>query len=177
MPSPALDEVGRFASVGPAAEPAAQPVPPTNRVVLSPADVGPEFVVFPVEEPQEEANVDYEFQILVRPARFSTYIEPEGIVGVSSVAAFYPDPVQADQEFGETAADLARFGRNHVSPTIGDRALGAARWGRGPFDPADKVVIFRSGSVLGIVVVHTFDDPANLADTLPLAQVMAERAQ
>jgi hypothetical protein len=145
-------------------------------IVLSPADVGPDFVVASSGE-TVRFGVSARVQSLIRGGKQVHNIEPDGILSVRSFAQIAPESAAADQLYEQFSRGLLQSGIQEVPvPPIGDRARAAVAWGQGPFDPALRVVLFRLGAALGWVVVASYEAPEQMDEVVLLAQKMAARA-
>jgi hypothetical protein len=164
-------------SAAPVAAASGSPLAATaSDIVLSPADVGPDFVLASSGE-AVRFGVSARVQSLVRGGKHVHNIEPDGILYVRSFAQVAPDPGAADQLFDQFGKGLLESGIQEVAPPpIGDRARAAVAWGQGPFDPAVRVVVFRLGAALGWVVVGSYEAPEQIDEVVLLAQKMAARA-
>jgi hypothetical protein len=143
-------------------------------IVLSPSDVGPEFILAASSDRQMLAETT-RTHFIVRAARRS-YVEPDGLSGVSSFAVVAASAARAQDIYASQARDFRLGSQELPLPAIGDRALGVAQWSADPFGGGLKAILFRRGNVVGYIVAGTYEAPTHLDDLAPLAQLMAERA-
>jgi hypothetical protein len=166
--------IGRAPDLSPSvgAAPAAQVA---AGIVLSAADLGPEFVLVSSGE-TIRYGVGWRVQTFRRSAKHTYYIEPDGVFVVRSLALVAPDPGTAEQVFEAASKELLEGAEEVPLAPVGQRARAAVQWGEGPFSGAGKIVIFRVRAVVGYVIVGSYQAPTHLDDILPLAQTMAARA-
>ena len=166
--------LGRDVELSPSlgAAPAAQAA---AGIVLSAADLGPDFVLISSGE-TIRYGAGWRVQTFRRAGKHTYYIEPDGVFAVRSLALVAPDPGSAEQVFETASKELLEGAEEVPIPLVGQRARGAVGWGEGPFNSAGKVILFRVRAVLGYVIVASYEAPTHMEDILPLAQTMAARA-
>jgi hypothetical protein len=169
---PPVPKVGAEPSAEAAAAPAGRVA---AEIVLTPADLGPDFLIVSSGQRVIQGFSAYT-QNLVRGGH-GVYLAPEGIFGVRSVALVLPDAQSADRAFdavGQQAfADLVET----AVPPIGDRTRAGVAWGKGPFEAALRLVLFRAGNTVGFVAVSGYEAPSSLDDAARLAATMEGRAR
>jgi hypothetical protein len=144
-------------------------------VVLQPADVGPDFVLMSSGE-RTLYGAGWRAQNLVRAGRQVSYIEPDGVLFVRSLALAAQSPGEADQIFERAGQGLFDGTQEMPVPALGDRTRAAVEWGSDPFGIAGKIVMFRVRTVVGYVIVAGYEAPTEMDDIVPLARIMAGRA-
>jgi hypothetical protein len=166
--------IGRAADLSPSvgAAPAAQAA---AGIVLSAADLGPDFVLISSGE-TIRYGAGWRVQTFRRSGKHTYYIEPDGVFAVRSLALVAPDPGSAEQVFETAGKELLEGAEEVPIPLVGQRARGAVGWGEGPFNSAAKIVLFRVRAVVGYVIVASYEAPMDMEDILPLVQTMAARA-
>jgi len=156
-------------AVGPAARPPAE-------IVLTPADLGPDFVVASSGQTTILERGSFG-QSIRRGNLLASSLVPEGIVGVRTVALVLPDVPTSDRAFQDIATQILEGFQEAPLPALAERARGGIAWGQRPFEPASILVIFRTGTTVGFVATFAFDAPTSMDDTVRLAQIMIARAR
>ena len=144
-------------------------------VVLGPADLGPDWLVASSGE-KLQFGATFRAQTIVRAGRLITYVEPDGVLYVRSLAQVLPDIFSAEDLFNAAGKRLFEGTQEMKIPPIGERSRGGVEWGEGPYDPAARAILFRTRTVVGVVIVGGFDAPLDLDDVIPLARQMAAKA-
>jgi hypothetical protein len=144
-------------------------------IVLSAGDVGPSFVLAASSDRQllgETTRTQY----IVRAGRLSSYVEPDGLSGVSSFAVVATTASRAQDIFTSQARDFRSGSQELPLPPIGDNAVGVVQWSPDPIGGGLKSILIRRGNVVGYLVAGSYEAPTHLNDLIPLAELMAERA-
>jgi hypothetical protein len=144
-------------------------------IVLSPADLGPEYIVA-ASGVRTVLGYGWFSQTVVRGNPAAATLADSGIEGVQSQVGVMPDAALADNAYGGLVADLFRGAQEVPSSLETDRSRVGFVRGSGPFDIGMQVAIFRAGTVAGYVVVFGYDDPSGAGDAVRLARIMIARA-
>jgi hypothetical protein len=146
-----------------------------TQIVLQEADVAPAFVLVTRGDtrdgPYRLTRTSYR-----QAGRQAGEIEPSGLLGVTSLAWVGRNEAEARQSFDEAVAHFLNGTDEVACEPVGEAVRAGVQAGPGPFDPATKVLVFLSHNAVGIVIGGTFDAAADVADLVPLARLMAERA-
>jgi hypothetical protein len=147
-----------------------------ERVVLEPADLGPEFVA--VAQARElRRGEGWAARTLIRtsPTRVQ-HLEPAGVRYVRSFALVSPTPDDAQRALQGLEGALLPNTWPLAAPPLGEASSAALVWSEAPFDFGYRLLLFRVGRTAGGVILGGFDPPTSVDDLAALAGLMAARA-
>jgi hypothetical protein len=117
-------------------------------------------------------------QAMRRADRILASVEPDGTVGVASLALVGANQAEADLAFESLGQGMLGAPGLAEVPIEGlaDRARGALHWADAPYEAGYRYLLFQQQRVVGAVVLASFEAPESLEEAIPLARLMLERA-